>query len=127
MDRDEICYTCYRCTRTLSIDEIEDIAFDRNYGEILDQINQEEDPFYGDDSACYFLVEIGLECPNCKNEIEVELSVIGEDGDWDCDGDGMPDFLGFRGWSLDQFYNPLQVRFNRQELVKVKRYNCFCK
>ena len=98
MDRDEICYTCYHCTRTLSIDEIEDIAFDRNYGEILDQINEGEDPFYGDDSACEFPVEVGLECPHCKNEIMVELSVIGEDGDWDYEGDGMPEFLWFRGW-----------------------------
>ena len=47
MDRDEICYTCDHCTRTLSIDEIEDEIEGRKYGEILDQINEGEDPFYG--------------------------------------------------------------------------------
>ena len=62
MDRDEIYYTCDHCTRTLSVDEIEEIAYDRHYETIMDQINQNEDLIYGDESydACNFDVVVSL-------------------------------------------------------------------
>ena len=121
MDSDDICYTCDRCTRTLTIEEIEDIAYDCHYETILDQINQGEDLIYGDESSdvCDFVTDISLECPNCKIEFEVELPIVGEPGDFDMhyESEKMPEFMGFEGWELRN-YDPSEVKINLQGLVK---------
>ena len=62
--------TLVTIAQELSVDEIEEIAYDDHYETILDEINQNEDLIYGDESddACHFDVALSLECPNCKRE-----------------------------------------------------------
>ena len=120
MDRDEIYYTCNHCTRTVSVDELEEIAYDHHYGTILDQINQNEDLIFGDNYEDFNVV-VSLDCPNCKREdtIEAVLPVVGIDGDFDMhyDREKVPEFWGFEGWELRN-YDPSEFKINHEGLVK---------
>ena len=114
--------TCGECTRILSKDEIEDLVYKqpRLYEQVLEQINSDcnEPIFYGDTSDMMD-VTISLECPNCKNEIETDLTVEGIDENWEMGSDSsetMPEFLGFEDFEFVH-YDPLEVKISSTHLL----------